>query len=128
MRSGGQLGSQDADWAVVGWALITSSCNAVPAPPCKSRSQILASCDSLYCINLVYCTQPSLHRSGKSRVNYDDLNDADIRDLHALARRFLQVGLGGGWVGWWEGTLQAVEWETGEENLRGTPVTVQAPT
>lgn len=32
---------------------------------------------------------PSHCRSGRGRVNYDDLSDAEVRELNALARRFL---------------------------------------
>ncbi len=28
-------------------------------------------------------------RSGRGRVNYDDLSDAEVRELNALAKRFL---------------------------------------
>lgn len=30
--------------------------------------------------------------AGRGRVGYEDLGDAELRELHALARRFLQVG------------------------------------
>lgn len=34
--------------------------------------------------------------AGRARVSYEDLSDAELRDLHALCRRFMQVR-GRGW-------------------------------
>ncbi len=61
---------------------------------------------------------PGALRSGRSRTTYEDLSEADVRDLQALCKRFIQVrpspppsfggetGAGGGAAGRLRGEAQ----------------------